>query len=170
MAQPKYDPDGHLIWLRHAGGGSATYCEALWVTLVNSNLLVLTGSYYGGIGFGERSLGDAGALFAGYDLEGNLRWLRKTGGYIGRSIAADNAGNAYVTGWFYDSMDFGWTNITAVGIVDFFAAKFDSGGNALWVLHLTNASGSTIALDPGGNVYVTLNTYGPTTLNGVGAI
>ncbi len=50
-----------------------------------------------------------------------------------RSLAADNAGNIYITGYFADTCPFfGDTIISAIGN-DFFTASFDPEGNFRWV-------------------------------------
>jgi len=71
---------------------------------------------------------------------------------IGFDIAVDADGNAHVIGWrpsvrFPESRDY-----------DAFVAKFSPGGALLWVTDLGDTcddQGRGIAVDPGGNVYVT---------------
>ena len=57
------------------------------------------------------------------------------------AIAADNAGNVYVTGHF------GYSDIGTV--------KYDAAGNLLWIAHYYGVEGRAIAVDDLGNSYVT---------------
>ncbi|NVO01842.1 MAG: SBBP repeat-containing protein [Bacteroidetes bacterium] len=56
-----------------------------------------------------------------------------TGDEIGKSVATDNHGNTYVTGYFTSStITFGSTVLTCSGNKDVFVAKYDVVGNVLW--------------------------------------
>jgi len=69
---------------------------------------------------------------AAHAAAGDLLWARSAGGSHsdhGNGIAVDAAGNALVTGFFYDSATFGAgeaneTTLTAVGWSDIFIAKY----------------------------------------------
>ena len=80
-----------------------------------------------------------------------------SGGDQGNSIAVDNAGNAYVTG-FTNSSDFPVTpgafqTTYAAGI---FVTKLDATGSALgYSTFLGGGVGDGIAVDSAGNAYVT---------------
>jgi hypothetical protein len=83
----------------------------------------------------------------------------------GHSIAVDGAGNAYVTGWT-NSTNFPTTSnalqASSGGGADAFLAKFDASGTALLSTYFGGAGndyGEGIAVDTGGNAYVTGWTY-----------
>lgn len=106
-------------------------------------------------------------------------WAKKaggTGGDIGKSIATDNSGNSYVTGYFQDIVTFGTTSLISSGSSDIFIAKLDSSGNYLWAKRAGGIdfdSGIAIAIDSSGNSYVTGSftgsaTFGTLTLTGSG--
>lgn len=86
---------------------------------------------------------------------------RKAGGQRGdnlRDIVFDESDNAYLTGYFTGSLNFG--KISLSGIPDqrsVFIAKFDKSGNAVWAKKASgtdNASGFSILYDPSGDVYI----------------
>src|ERR1051326_7550408 len=76
-------------------------------------------------------------LLLKYDPSGNLVWAKQIGGSdddISFSICSDASGNVFVTGMFASpSITFGNTTLSPVGMWDFYIAKFDNNGNALWV-------------------------------------
>ena len=46
----------------------------------------------------------------------------------GESIAVDSSGNIYITGYFYETVDFGGGNVTSAGGADIFVLKLNSSG------------------------------------------
>ena len=75
------------------------------------------------------------------------------------AIVTDAAGNVYVTGAFYETMEMGSLTLNSTGIFDAFVTKYDSDGNVIWVKTFPSTSlkfavGQDIALDPAGNVLV----------------
>ena len=98
---------------------------------------------------------------------GNLVWARAFGSTDwdkGNSIALDNSGNIYATGFFSDTVDFdpgpGVFNLTSVGITDIFICKLDASGNYLWAKSVGGTDydfGISIKTDDSGNVYTTGN-------------
>ena len=105
-------------------------------------------------------------FFAKYNSSGALVWAKSVGGInddVGYSIAVDDSGNVYVTGYFEDTVDFDpgadTTNLTSTGFDDVFFAKYNSSGALAWVKNVggsnTSDVGYSIAVDGSGNVYVT---------------
>ncbi len=88
-----------------------------------------------------------------------------TSGVTGaQGIAADVAGNAYVTGSFQGTIDFdpgpGVTELASGGITDIFVAKYSPTGALLWARALKGAgntlsTGNAVVVDPAGNTYAT---------------
>src|SRR5436190_20577711 len=66
----------------------------------------------------------------------NWLWAYNAGGAnddMGISIAIDNSGNSYVTGYFGSpSITFGSTTLTNAGNYDIFIVKYSPTGNVLW--------------------------------------
>ena len=100
-------------------------------------------------------------------------WARQAGGTAGSSngiaIAVDGSGNSYVTGNFQGSAAFGNTTLISTGgSHDIFVAKYDVAGNVVWAKKAggTNGdSGSAIAIDGSGDIYVTGAFYGTATFD-----
>lgn len=95
----------------------------------------------------------------------SFSWAKPLGGVSGgsaaHSIAVDNLGNVYTTGWFNGAADFdpgpGVFLLNANGI-DAFVCKMDAGGNLIWVKQIEgifDQAGFSITIDPAGNLLVT---------------
>jgi hypothetical protein len=92
-----------------------------------------------------------------------LEWAKSFGSIsndVGRSIAIDDSGNIYTTGYFIGTVDFALgletVSLTSVGARDIFIHKMDANGNLLWAKSfggISSDEGSSIALDGFGNVY-----------------
>ena len=74
------------------------------------------------------------------------------------SIAADDAGNAYVTGWFYGKLDFGSSHaFTSQGSKVGYVASFDASGNTLFALFYAaqyDTIATAVAVHPDGSFTV----------------
>ncbi|MBA3726335.1 MAG: SBBP repeat-containing protein, partial [Armatimonadetes bacterium] len=111
-------------------------------------------------GFARRSMGVAVCVFAlataGVGQVTTEAWVARYNGPgnsndTARALAADAAGNVYVTGYSYGA---------GTGDFDYATIKYDSNGNQLWVARYNgpgndNDYASALAVDAAGNVYVT---------------
>jgi hypothetical protein len=99
------------------------------------------------------------------DLPPEFAWSRQFGSTnaagnntdFARDIATDAAGNIYVTGSFFGTANFGPTNLTSAGDIDFFLAKYTPAGALVWIVRGGGPnfdSGQEISLGPDGSVYV----------------
>ena len=147
----RYDPSGALVWAKRAGGTS--------VDLGNSIAADDAGNCYVTGAAGASSM-DANIFVAKYDASGALVWTRTVGGPsgdIGSGIAADGAGNSYVTGFFNGPATFGagepsQTTLTGAGT---FIAKYNAIGTLVWAQRAAGNHGRGIATDGTGYSYVT---------------
>ena len=102
----------------------------------------------------------------------NFEWAKSMGATswdYSYGITTDASGNVYVTGFFYDTVDFdpgvGIFNLIANGSTDdAFIQKLDTGGNFIWAISIGGTfsdNGQSITTDTLGNLYITGH-YGST--------
>ncbi len=173
----KYDENGNMLWVTQAGSFNPRDIAGDM-----SGNISLTGHFVDEISIGDTTLTSFGSLdilVARFDKDGNFLWAAQAGGTgleIGASVAVDEMGASYVTGWFSEISSFNDTTLTSMGFGDTFIAKYDHLGNLLWVLQQGGSSGDSgvaIALDADGNILVFGEfweeaTYGGETLTSLG--
>jgi gliding motility-associated-like protein len=125
---------------------------------------IITAGYFSGpLTVGATNLstnGNSDILVIKTDDSGNPIWAVKAGGTgadRAYAVTVDNNGNAYITGYFYNTATFGTITVTGSDR-DVFAAKLDPNGNFLWVQTFGGQYGDTgygIEVDNAGNVVVT---------------
>jgi hypothetical protein len=101
----KYNASGQVQWVRTGGGTSSEYGYGIAVD-ANGNVYV-AGYYYSNPAyFGSWSLATAttpDVFVVKYDANGNVQWAARMAGTstdILYNLAADGAGNVYLTGYF----------------------------------------------------------------------
>ena len=137
----------------------------------------VTGNFQGVITFGTTKLPSAGGKYdifiAKLDANGNYLWAKRAGGAfedVACGIDVDSSGNCYITGYFSGTAVFGSTSLTSSGNTEIYVAKLDSNGNWLWAVKAGGAyqdHGYGIAVDTGGNAYVTGNFNTIATFGGI---
>lgn len=151
-------------------GFSNSSCEALELDAQNN--IVTIGSFSGVADFnagpGTTSL-NSNTLIAGYvqkqNADGNFLWAIKIGSTSqsapAKALALDDEGNIYVTGYFFNTVDFdpgaGVSNLTSVGSTDTYILKLSADGNFIWVKQLGGAGtqvSESIEVDLNGNISV----------------
>ncbi len=177
------------VWAKSAGGSSddISNCSA---TDASGNVYIIGSFKSTSISFGSTTLsnsGNADIFIAKFNSSGTVLWATKAGGTlddVGNSIAVDNNGNVFVTGYFKSSsITLGSHTLNFSGLnggSTIFIAKFDASGNSVWAKSPTGPtsngtadanSGNFITTDNNGNVYVTGSfetttiTFGSITLN-----
>lgn len=155
----KYDPKGIQVWLTKFGTGGDT---------VTGIALAPDGSLYAA-GYTNSSFpgyvvaGGEDMFLAKFDPSGNQLWVRQLGTpQYDRlySVAASSDGSIYIAGNTLGSFP-GFSNL---GANDFFLAKYDAGGNAVWLKqygatgddHLTG-----LAIGSDGSIYAAGFTNSP---------
>ncbi|MCH8904427.1 MAG: SBBP repeat-containing protein [Bacteroidetes bacterium] len=99
------------------------------------------------------------------DTAGNLIWVKSIGGIQNDkawAVITDTLGNLYVSGAFYDTVDFdpgaGIFNLISNGWADAFVLKLDTGGNFIWARAIGGPlpyNGESMTFGTFGNVYIT---------------
>src|ERR1700722_1193809 len=149
-------------WVQDAGG--ITIDEGIGIATDGNGNSYSTGYFTTTANFGNTTLHSAGSTdiyITKVNSQGQFVWAVSAGGSgIDRptSIKADAHGNSYITGYFYDTANFGPFTIVSKGLQDIFIAKYDPNGNCLWARDCGGSSsdiGNGIAVDFRGNVIVT---------------
>jgi len=167
----KFDSAGDFQWARTWGGIS--YDAGYGVAIDGSGNAYITGPFWytadfdPGPGVDEHtSNGYSDIFLSKFDSAGEFQWARTWGGddYDNCSgFAIDGSGNAYITGYFNDTVDFdpdpGVDEHTSNGHSDVFLSKFDSAGDFQWArtwggIH-DDDEGRGVAIDGSGNAYIT---------------
>ncbi len=153
----KYNAAGLLLWTRQIG--TPTDEEVGGVAVDGAGNAYITGTTTGSLGGPNAGLTDA--YLIKYSSSGDLLWARQIGTSTYDSslgIAADAAGNAYLTGTTQGSL-----GGASAGVSDIFLVKYDPSGALLWTRQIgttTSEGGSAVAVDGAGNAYVAGATFG----------
>lgn len=150
-------------WLRHAGG--ANHDEALDMAATSDGHFAVVGYFASGAIFGGVSLSSSGlsdAFVQKVDAQGTTVWAIKMGGIKpdrATSVACDDNGNIYVTGFFSEEANFGPITLDEAGdSLEIFITKLNSDGEVQWARACGGVSDDYsygIAVDDESNVIVT---------------
>jgi Beta-propeller repeat len=156
---------GAFDWAKAFGGAGAEQSNAVAADSFGN---VFVGGFFNStmdLGCGPISPGSGDTPFlAKLDPNGNCLWSH---GYTVslpagttsqiRGVATDAAGNVYVTGLFFGTLNLGGGVLTSTGQNDLFVAKFDPSGAHVWSENFGDVSVQTarsIAVDGAGHVLV----------------
>ena len=153
----------------------------------NKNYLIITGYFSGTADFDPSA--STFNLISGSNYQDIFIWkLSNNGDFIwakslktisgvnsineAKGLTIDNLENIYITGRFYNQVDFnpdiGINILTDSGFSDAYVLKLNSNGNFIWVKQFegpSNSRGEDVKVDLAGNVYVTGYHYGTTDLD-----
>ena len=168
----KLDNNGDFVWARNIGG-TGTYDEVKSLVVDSDGNVVITGNFgltvdfdFGTNVHNITSNGNRDIFVQKLDSNGDFLWAKGMGGTsidIGLSVALDDAGNIYVTGYFKETVDFdpgvGIDDHISNGSYDIFIQKLNEEGDYIWSKTFGGNSidvGCCIAIDEtGGNIYAT---------------
>ena len=143
----KYDSSGTILGHRFLSGSGGGSDYGYGIAIDSSDNIYISGQT-NNIGAGNYDL-----VIAKYNSGLQIQWQRTLGSTnteesTKHGIAADNAGNVYVTGYSQDS-----GNTTSLIV-----AKYNTSGSIQWQISLSTtnkwAGGNSIEVDNSGNVYV----------------
>lgn len=166
----KLDAAGNHVWIRGLGG--ALEEGGRGVAVDTSGNVYTVGYFVGttdfkfGVGSVElTAVGQVDIFVHKMDNDGTLLWVKQLGGNSNEyphSIALDSTGNAYITGYFQETVDFDpnedTTALTVEGERDVFICKMSPTGELFWAKNMGGTSRDesfSIALDGTGGIYTT---------------
>lgn len=175
----KIEPDGDLIWAKQMGfPGDWGLAYGYAITVDNNENVLTSGIFVGRVDFdpgaGTFNLtasGASDAFIQKLDNNGNFVWVKQIKGRKyenAYSVATDESGNVYTSGWFSGTADFNPDkkkkyNMTSFGDYDSFILKLNENGNFVWAKQIGGTQQNlsySIVLDPFGNLYTTGYFYG----------
>lgn len=154
----KLDANKNFVWGKSVGGSNVEAISDLVID--NTNNIILCGFFRGTADFDPSSAtfnlstGNIGAdgFILKLNSSGNYVYAKQIGGTATvddhvLSIALDNQGNLYASGYFNSTCDLdpgtSQFNVTSVGGADIFIIKLDINGNFVFGKNIGNASGSS---------------------------
>ena len=103
-------------------------------------------------------------------------WPQRAGGIkddSAQAVTKDDRGNIYVAGRFEGTASFGTFSLVSAGVSDIYVGKLDNVGNWLWVTRAGGGGADAalgVAVDTGGNVYVTGSFQSSATFGSIGIV
>lgn len=167
----KYNSNGVIQWVKN-GTGNSFAGWGIGMKTDASNNTYLAGTFIGTVNFGGLSITCNGGnpnstqnvYLAKIDASGNWLWARNAGGNNQDAIydlALDNSGNPHITGFIGSTTaTFGTFTLTNGGADDYFVAKYDANGNAVWAVNGGGPGsqiGTSICVDNQGTTYIASN-------------
>lgn len=166
----KSDPNGNFLWAKVFGGNLPDRGYDLAIDAQGN--IIITGYFIGTALFDNitlTSVNNSQDIFlAKLDNNGNVLWAISEGGSdaeIGYGVSVDDGGSIIITGQFKGTSTIaGNTFISATDPItglqgfDFFVAKYDGNGNALWSLNGVakyDDRGVAVATDNNNNIIIT---------------
>ena len=158
----KFDASGAHVWSKRFGDNGAD--EGLGIAVDGAGNIIMTGSFQGTVNFGGVNLVSAGSgdiFVAKFDPSGTHVYSLRSGDTAldaGEGVDVDVSGNAYVTGYFQLSADFGGGPLTSEGAEDIFLVKVDPNGAHMWSRRFGATAGDHgwgIDVDGAGNILAT---------------
>lgn len=166
----KLDSSGSLLWAKNISGTNIEIASSIVVDAFGD--IYTTGYFFGTVDFDpgptvyNLTAGTYSYAFVNkLDTSGNFLWAKSMGGTStneGLSIALDNSGNIYTTGFFEGTVDFdpgsSVYNLTSSAFEDVFINKLDNSGAFIWAEKIGGTGtdlGQTVLADASGNIYLT---------------
>lgn len=163
----KYDSDGKNILVKFAdNSGSQIIGKGIAIDKKGNTYIAGTfnnSATFDSITISAKNLGYPEMFLAKYDMNGNIAWVRKSGGFNEKRIydaAIDPDGNPYVIGTFRDTAIFAPITLSGIAAESIFLVKYDPMGIPKWTKQIGRHGvllGKGISVDRLGNVFITGN-------------
>lgn len=162
----KYTAGGEKIWVKKAGGNAEN------IIVDSGDNIIVTGFFMGDTYFDNvliPKIGFITSFLAQYDTNGDLNWVKTSGGSSGDNsgygLAVDTLGNIYQSGQISgNDIEFDGNVIMPFAGVDAFVAKYDGGGNLIWYKLIGSPttmtgesnfnSGNSLKIDGSGDIWM----------------
>lgn len=167
----KLDANGNFVWAVSMGGSGIGNEAGSAIVLDAANNVYITGLFNGTVDFDpsvavSNLTGSFNSFVLKLSASGGFVWAKSLGGTgseYGKSIALDNLGNVYTTGFFEGTADFDPSasvfNLVSGAFSDIFISKLDGAGNFVWAKGLNGITdydeGFGITIDALNNVLLT---------------
>lgn len=167
----KLNASGNFVWAKKMGGTGSDMLNDMAIDAESNTYSTgnfeLTSDFDPGSGiYNLVSAGNTDVYISKLDSMGNLLWAKRLGGTetdYGFTIALDDSGNVYTSGYFCKTVDFdpgsGIFNLTSTGYADMFLLKLNPAGNFVWVKKVGGPTTSiyveSIYIDKAANIFAT---------------
>ena len=160
----KFDSAGNVLWAESFGGAGDDHAYGI---AVDNSGAYIAGRYSGTVSFGANFLtssGDTDVFALKLDPSGNVVYATGAGGTghdSGLDMAVDGSGQAYITGYFAGTANFGSVNLTAGNTYAGFIAQLNATGTFTWARQTSSANDQSkgqvqgVAADGTGHVFAT---------------
>ena len=154
----KFNAGGELLWVKQ-GTVTENHVEGWSVACDKAGNSYFLGTIYNGANFGDVAFTNTyGAALLKYDPKGKLLWSRVAHSAEPTRMILDKDENIIITGTaVFGPAHFGnGVTLPAVADFQFFVAKYDSDGNALWARTADSGitAGGSVAVSGSGDIYV----------------
>ncbi len=161
----KSSDSGKTQWVVPIGGSVDDDCRS--VAADSEGNCVVAGNFRASVSVGDgangltlKSAGGTDILLLKFKADGTPLWARKAGGDgndYGYGVSVDGNGDILLTGSYEGMSGFGGLSLPGEDKTQFFLAKYDSSGRALWVKDIAggeSGSGLAVRTDSSGNAFV----------------
>ncbi|MFK7747874.1 MAG: hypothetical protein AB8B65_05770, partial [Kordia sp.] len=183
----KLDSNGNYVWVNFTSSATG---RAESMSIDATDAIFITGEFRGSMDY-SASNGNVITVTSGNSGQNDDAYLGKIngatgetifykafesttnpGGGKGESIITDNAGNVYITGSLFGSVDFdpnsGIITLSSTGDSDIFVAKLNNAGSLIWAKSMGGTAfddAKNIAIDSNGNLLISGGFRGTTDLD-----
>ncbi len=179
----KLDNNGNFIWAKTIGGTNDYFSQVAMIIDASNNIYI-TGKFGNLVDFDPdtsiqynlTSNGKSDIFILKLDIDGNFLWVKNLGGNlddVSHSIALNNFGEIYITGYFQGNVDFNPDTLIAFNLNskaagDMFILKLGNNGEFIWAKGFGGnlwTVPSSIVVDNSGNIYTTGKFWGTSDFN-----